>query len=380
MRKPIFYAKHNVTKQDIKHIAKALRGDRITQGPLVEEFESGLALVTETRYAVAVNSGTAALHTAMFAAGIEEGDEVITTPLSFAATANCVLYQGGTPIFADIDYETGLLDPKEVEKRITKKTKAVITVDYAGHPAYLDELKKVCRNYKLVLVNDACHSLGAEYKGKPVGSQADISVFSFHPAKVITTGEGGALVTNSKKFYKRAMLFRNHGITKTSSEFTSKSQKNKPWFYEMQELGYNYRITDFQCALGLSQLKRLNESIDKRRYLADYYTESLKDDSRFKTPKDLINCKGAWHLYPLRILGKKIRKEDIFKRLNMHNIFPQVHFIPIHTHPYYQNTLGYKWGDFPKAEAFYNEEISLPLYPTLGRKNVAMIAKLLKSM
>jgi UDP-4-amino-4,6-dideoxy-N-acetyl-beta-L-altrosamine transaminase len=352
--------------------------DKITQGSLVGKFEGGLMKLSETKYAVAVSSGTAALHAAVFAAGIAKGDEVITTPLSFSATANCVLYQGGTPVFADIDYETGLLDPKEVEKKVTRKTKAVITVDYAGHPSYFSELRKICRRHKLILIDDACHSFGASYQGHPIGTQADISVFSFHPAKVITTGEGGAVVTNNKKFYERALIFRSHGITKDRHAFLDKKQKNAPWFYEMQELGYNYRLCDIQCALGISQLKKLGAFLKKRGEIARYYNDELAHDPRFKTPKELFGHRSAWHLYPLRILDKKINKRALFNKFRNNNIFPQVHFIPIHTHPYYQNRFSYKMGDFPKAERFYEEEISLPMYPTLAKKDIRRVIDVLK--
>ncbi|MBI1888688.1 MAG: UDP-4-amino-4,6-dideoxy-N-acetyl-beta-L-altrosamine transaminase [Candidatus Spechtbacteria bacterium] len=378
--KPIFYTKHTIGRDDIRAVEKILAAEWLTQGKRVFEFESKIARYCGARYAVAVNSGTSALHLATFAAGIQSGDEVITTPLSFAATANCILYEGGFPIFADVDYETGLLDPEEVEKKITDKTKAVITVDYAGHPSFFRELKRICKDRKLVFIDDAVHSLGALYHQKLVGTQADMTVFSFHPAKLITTGEGGMLLTDNKSFYERALLLRNHGITKEPKNFVYKSEQRKPWYFEMQELGYNYRITDFQCMLGLTQFQKISGFLKKRRELAHAYTKLFEGDKRFRTPKELAGCESAWHLYPIRIRDKSIDKEKIFQKCKEYNIFPQVHYIPIHTHPYYQKNFGYRWGDFPKAEAFYEEEISIPLYPTLRISDVEKIAKIVRSV
>lgn len=378
--KQIFYAKHTVGKDDIKALEKIFREEWLTQGKRVGEFESKIARYCGARYAVAVNSGTSALHLATFAAGITSGDEVITTPLSFSATANCILYEGGFPIFADADYETGLLDPEEVEKKITDKTRAVITVDYGGHPSFFRELKSICARNHIVFIDDAAHSLGAVYHQKLIGTQADITIFSFHPAKLITTGEGGMLLTNNKTFYERALLLRNHGITKRAKDFLYRSEQRKPWYYEMQELGYNYRLTDFQCMLGLTQFQKIQTFLKKRREIAHAYTKLFEGDKRFKTPKELEGCESAWHLYPLRIRDKSINKEKIFQKCKEQNIFPQVHYIPIHTHPYYQKNFSYRRGDFPKAEAFYEEEISLPLYPTLKMSDVERIVKIIKSI
>lgn len=378
--KPIFYARHFLDNSDIEEVKSVLRGNWLTQGPIVSELESRVAEFCRVRYGVAVNSGTSALHLATFAAGIKKGDEVITTPLSFAASANCILYQGGTPVFADVDYETGLLDPKEVKKKITSRTKAVISVDYAGHPSYFLELKRLCRHHNLVLIADSCHSLGAVYRNKIVGSQADITVLSFHPAKVITTGEGGMILTNNKKFYEKALLLRSHGITSKSKDLIRKSNKNIPWYYEMQELGYNYRISDLQCALGVSQLKKIKKFLKLRRDIASYYNRALKDNSRFKVPLEIKGSKSAWHLYPLRIVDRKINKEALFKKFNDQGIFPQVHFIPIHTHPYYQKRFGYNGGDFPRAEKFYEEEISLPLYPSLSKSDLRRVTGVLEDL
>ena len=372
------YTKHTIASDDIKSVIKALTSGWLTQGSAVSEFEKALSQYCGTKYAAVFNSGTAALHAAVFCSEIGEGDEVVTTPLSFVATSNSVLYESGTVVFADVDYETGMLDPKEVERKIGKKTKAVITVDYGGHPSFLKELKAICKKNNLVFINDACHSLGATYFGKRVGPQADITAFSFHPAKGITTAEGGAIVTNSKKFYERALVFRNHGVTKDSKKYISKEEKSDPWYFEMHDLGYNYRLSDINCALGISQIKKLDKFIEAKAKIAQYYTEKINGDARFVTPKKTKGNESAWHLYPVRLADKSINKKDLFKKFNENGIFPQVHFIPIHTHPYYKERFGYKWGDYPKAESFYREEISLPMYPTLKKGDIDKVIRVLK--
>lgn len=372
------YTKHTISKADIDAIVRVLKSDRLTQGSQVEEFEKTISDYCGSRYAVVFNSGTSALHGATFAAGINPGDEVITTPLSFVASANCILYQNGTPVFADIDYMTGLLDPIAVESKITERTRAVITVDYGGLPSFLRELKDLCAKRNLFLINDASHSFGASYFDKRIGTQADITVFSFHPAKAITTAEGGAIVTNNKKIYDKAILFRTHGITKLQKDFINKQYKSYPWYSEMQHLGYNYRLSDIHSALGVSQIKRVDKFINAREAIAEYYTSKLANDSRFGLPVERKGSKSAWHLYPLRLLEPKIDKKRLFRKFKNRNIFPQVHFIPIHTHPYYQDRFSYKWGDFPKAERFYEEEVSLPLYPTLKKKEAEEVISILK--
>ena len=379
--KPIHYGRQSINRQDIDAVVKTLRSDFLTQGPMVEKFEKSVALFCGVKYATAVNSGTAALHAAMFAIGLKPGDEVITTPLSFAATANCVLYMGATPVFADVVYETGLLDPKEVEKKITKRTKAIITVDYSGHPSYFNELQTIAKKHKLILIDDASHSLGARYKGELVGTQADITTFSFHPVKIITTGEGGMVVTNNRTFYERAFLFRTHGITKDSKKFIFKEHQQKSWYYEMQELSFNYRLTDFQCALGISQLDRIDSFLSKRREIALLYTRLFEEDRRFKPYKEQTDCQSSWHLYPLRVNDISTEKKfQLFKQLNTAGIFPQVHYIPIHLQPYYRKRFGYRLGDFPSAERFYKEEISLPLFADLSLFDVKRIVKKLKQI
>ena len=379
--KPIHYGRQSINRQDIDAVVKTLRSDFITQGPMVEKFEKNLTHFCGAKYSVAVNSGTAALHAAMFAIGIGLGDEVIIPPLSFAATANCVLYMGATPIFADVEYDTGLLDPKEVEKKITSKTRAIITVDYSGHPSYFSELRVIAKKNNLVLVDDASHSLGAKYHGETIGNQADIATFSFHPVKIITTGEGGMLVTNNKKYYDRAKRFRTHGITKSSTEFIDQQNRLLPWYYEMQDLGFNYRLTDIQCALGISQLRRIDSFLTKRREIASLYTRLLEGDQRFKPYREQTGCQSSWHFYPLRIEGiSPKQKQKLFQQLNNEGIFPQVHYISIHLHPYYRKLFGYRPGDFPNAERFYKEEISLPLFVDLPLSDVKRIVKKIKQV
>lgn len=379
--KPIHYGRQSINRQDIDAVVKTLRSDFITQGPMVEKFEKKLTHFCGAKYSVAVNSGTAALHAAMFAIGIGLGDEVIIPPLSFAATANCVLYMGATPIFADVEYETGLLDPKEVEKKITSKTRAIITVDYSGHPSYFSELRVIAKKHNLVLVDDASHSLGAKYHGETIGTQADIATFSFHPVKIITTGEGGIMVTNNRTFYEQAVLFRTHGITKDPNKFIFKEHQQEPWYYEMQDLGFNYRLTDIQCALGISQLERIDSFLKKRRKIGLLYTKLLGDDRRFEIYREQAGCRSSWHFYPLRINSISTEKKlQLFKRLNTVGIFPQVHYISIHLHPYYRKLFGYRPGDFPNAERFYKEEISLPLFVDLPLSDVKRIVKKIKQV
>lgn len=379
--KAIYYGRQSINSQDSNAVVKTLKSDFLTQGPTVEKFEKKIAGYCGVRYAVAVSSGTAALHAAMFAIDLKPGDEVITTPLSFAATANCVLYLGAIPVFADVVYETGLVDPREVEKKITPKTRAIITVDYSGHPSYFLELRTIAKKHNLILIDDASHSLGATYYGEVVGTQADMTIFSFHPIKIITTGEGGMVVANDKKFYDRASRFRTHGITKNTEEFINQRNRLLPWYYEMQDLGFNYRLTDIQCALGISQLQRIESFLRKRRKIGLLYTRLLEGERRFKVYQEQIGCQSSWHFYPLRMMDiSPKRKRRVFQQLNDLGIFPQVHYIPIHLHPYYRKLFGYRQGDFPQVERFYNEEISLPLFYDLSFSQVERIIGILKNI
>ncbi|HOM08487.1 MAG TPA: aminotransferase class I/II-fold pyridoxal phosphate-dependent enzyme, partial [Syntrophales bacterium] len=295
------YGRQSIDEEDIQAVVEVLRSDWLTTGPKVEEFERAFARAVGAKHAVAVSSGTAALHAAMYALGIGPGDEVIVPPMTFAATANCVVFQGGTPVFADVEEETLLIDPKEVERRITPRTRAIIAVDYAGQPCDYDELCRIAKNNNIYLVSDACHALGAKYKGRPVGSLADLTVFSFHPVKHITTGEGGMITTDHPELADRMRIFRNHGIT------TDHRQREAlgSWFYEMVDLGYNYRITDFQCALGLSQLKKLPIWLKRRHEIADEYRKFFSGSIDFEPLIVRDKVYHAYHLYIIRLKSKK---------------------------------------------------------------------------
>lgn len=372
------YGHQTIDKSDIKAVVDALKSDWLSQGPKISEFENNLAKYCGSKYAVIFSSGTAALHAAYFAAGLGKGNEFITTPMTFAATANAGLYLGATAVFADID-ENNNLDPKEVVKKITSKTKLISVVDFAGLPAKLDEFKKIAREHNLVLVEDGCHALGASYKGKKIGSVADMTAFSFHPVKSITTGEGGAVLTDNKKYYEKMKVFRHHGIVRDPEKFKMKFTGD--WYHEMQELGYNYRITDIQAALGISQLKRLDKFIKARKKIAFGYGEALKKLSRhIQLPSDSEDFSSSWHIYVIKLKGELAKKRDeIFKKLRGAGIGVQVHYIPVYLHPYYQK-LGYKKGLCPNAESFYEAELSIPLYPDLSPKDQDFVIKTINKL
>ncbi len=374
------YGHQWIDEEDIKAVIEVLRSDWITQGPKVAEFEKEFAKYVGARYAVAVNSGTAALHAACFAAQIEKGDEVITTPITFAASANCVIYQGGTPIFADIDENTLNIDPEKIKKKITPNTRVLIPVDFTGLPVNLEEILQIARKNNLIIIEDASHALGATYKGCKIGSISDMTIFSFHPVKHITTGEGGMITTNNKKYYERLKLFRTHGITKDKGRLLN---YDGPWYYEMQELGYNYRLTDFQCALGLSQLKKIDRIIQRRREIVKRYNSELKDMQEIKIPEiNPVDSNPAWHIYMIQLNLKrlKISRREIFEALQAENIGVNVHYIPVHLQPYYQKRFGYRRGDFPKAENYYSRAITLPIFPKMTEKDINDVVKAVKKV
>jgi len=348
-----------IDEDDIAAVVRALRNPLITKGPMVEKFETAVAEYCGARYGVAFNSGTSALHGAMFAAGVGPEDEVITSTMTFAASANAALYMGARPVLADIDPDNYCLDMAGLRKAITGRTKAVVPVDYAGYPVNMAGIMEIAREHNLVVIEDAAHALGAARNGAKVGSQADMTMFSFHPVKHITTGEGGMIVCNEERLCKRLKLFRSHGITTDEEMLTA---NEGPWYYEMQELGYNYRITDIQCALGLSQLKKLEIFIERRNEIATRYDKALAAvDWLDIPPRPPGNCRHAYHLYPIRVKEGVDRKE-LFNYLRASSIGVQVHYIPVHLQPYYRRQFAYHPGEFLNAEALYAGEISLPIF------------------
>jgi perosamine synthetase len=376
MHEFIPYGRQNIDEEDIKAVVEALRSDWITQGPRVEEFEARVAEYCGARYAVAFNSGTSALHAAMYAAGIGVGDEVITTPITFVATANAALYVGARPVFVDINENTYCIDTEKIEAAITPCTRAIVPVDYAGYPVDIKRIREIADKYNLVVIEDAAHALGAVREGAKVGTQADMTMFSFHPVKHITTGEGGMIVCNNPDYYRRLKLFRSHGITKHPEYLEA---NDRPWYYEMQELGYNFRITDIQCALGISQMNKLDKFLEERQLLAKKYGQALGEAKWLRTPPTPpLDSSHAYHLYPL-LLAADVNRTKFFTYLREHNIGIQVHYIPVHLQPYYRRRFGHKPGDFLKAEKFYAQEISLPLFPGLTPEQQEYVIKMVKS-
>ena len=362
------YGRQQVDDEDIEQVVAVLRSDWLTTGPKVAEFERAFAQFCGADHAVAVSSGTAALHAAMFALGIGPGDEVIVTPMTFAATANCVLYTGGRPVFADVDAKTLLLSPATVEQAITPRTRAIIAVDYAGQPCEYDILRALAQQHGLGLVADACHAIGGSYKGSPVGALADLNTFSFHPVKHLTTGEGGMVTTDGEDRAKRMRIFRNHGI---ATDHRQRAEAGG-FFYEMVDLGYNYRLTDFQCALGVSQLRKLPAAVQKRQQLAAMYDAALAG-IEYVTPLTVRNnVSHAYHLYVVQIDTTSLRmsRAEVFAALRAENIGVNVHYIPVHLHPYYRTLLGTGPGLCPVAEAAYERLISLPLFPQMTANDV----------
>ncbi|MBU3934945.1 UDP-4-amino-4,6-dideoxy-N-acetyl-beta-L-altrosamine transaminase [Patescibacteria group bacterium] len=368
MKKLIPYGHQAIDEKDIEEVVKVLKSDWLTQGPKLEQFEKAIAEYCGVKYAVAVSSGTAALHSVYIAAGIKSGDEVVTTPLTFAATANMLVQCGAKPVFADIKKDTLNIDPKEIERRITSKTKAIVTVDFAGLPCDYDEISKIAKKHNLLLIEDACHALGSEYKGKKIGSFADMTVLSFHPVKHITTGEGGIILTNNKDFYNKLKTIRNHGIVK--------KPENGKWYYEIEEPGFNYRITDFQCALGLSQLKKINSFLNRRRQIVSSYKKAFKDIRKIQLPIESNGVKSAWHIYPVRFLG--VDRKKMFDYFQANSIGVQVHYMPLHLHPFYRKKFGYKRGSFPIAEKYYERAITLPLFPSMTKKEIKHVIETVK--
>lgn len=365
------YGRHWVDDEDIKAVVDVLKLDWLTQGPKVGEFEKALANRCGVRYAVAFSSGTAALHAAYFSAGLKPGDELITSPITFVATSNAALFLGAKPIFVDVEPDTININPELIESKVTEKTKVIAPVDFAGHSAELDEIKEIARKNNLVVVEDACHALGALFKGQKVGSISDMTVFSFHPVKHITTGEGGAVLTNSEEYYERLLMFRHHGITKDLKKMAG---NQGPWFYEMHYLGNNYRLTDFQSALGISQLKKLDGFLKRRREIVGQYNDAFKEIEEIIVPVERDYAKSAWHVYVIRLKLERLKetRKGVFELLRARGLGVQVHYIPVYYHPYYQK-LGYQKGICPLAESYYEEAITLPLYPKMSDDEVKRV-------
>ena len=354
------YGRQSISDEDIQAVSEILRSDWLTTGPKVAEFEEAFAGWVGAKHAVAFSSGTAALHGAAFAAGLSPGHEAITTPLTFCATANCILYQGAKPVFADVAVDTLNLDQGEVAQKITKRTRAIVPVDYAGHPADLDAISELANQHGLMVIEDACHALGAEYRGRHVGSISHMTVFSLHPVKHLTTGEGGIVTTDDAGLARQLRLFRNHGIDSDGR----RRQAEGGWYYEMLSLGYNYRLTDSGCALGQAQLPRLDANLRRRREIAARYSSAFQNLPGVITPTVHAEVKPAWHLYPIRVDVNRLKagRDEIFQALRAENLGVNVHYIPVHLHPYYQHRFGYVLGDYPVAEDAYQHLISLPMF------------------
>ncbi len=362
------YGRQSIAESDIQAVVETLRSDWLTTGPKVAEFEEKFAAWVGARHAVSFSSGTAALHAAAFAVGLGPGDEAITSPLTFVATANCVLYQGATPVFADVSPDTLNLDPERTASRITPRTRAILPVDYAGHPAGLELVLQLADLHGLIVIEDACHALGAEDGARRVGSGAHMTVFSFHPVKHLTTGEGGMVTTENSGLAEILRRFRNHGISSEARQRQSEGQ----WYYEMRLLGFNYRLTDIACALGLAQLEKLDSNLVRRRQIAAQYTAAFQELNGVAPPPVRPGVNPAWHLYPIRLDLARLSagREQVFRALRAENIGVNVHYIPVHLQPYYRERFGYRGGECPVAEDAYERLISLPMFHGMSDQDV----------
>lgn len=360
------YGKQSLDIKDYWAVLSTLKSPFLTQGPKVKEFEQAICNYTGAKYCVTTANATAGLHLAMLAIGVKPGDEVITSPNTFLASSNCILYAGGTVKFADVEADTANIDPDEIEKQITDKTKGIIPVHFAGQSCDMEKISKIAKKHNLFVVEDAAHAIGSDYKNTKVGSckYSDMTIFSFHPVKTITTGEGGAITTNNEELYKKLLALRSHGMYKDGEMATT-------WEYEMRDLGFNYRLTDIQAALGITQLQKLDKFKKRRREIVDYYNKNL--GLPHLVEKDFSNA--CFHLYPVMVRNR----EEFFKKAKTVGLNLQVHYIPVHTQPYYKN-LGFKDGDYPNAEIYYKKCISLPLYPGLANKDLRKIVKRIKEI
>lgn len=364
------YGKQQVDYRDIFEVIKVLKSSFLTQGPKVKEFEKAICSYTGAKYCVVVANGTASLHLCMLAAGLQPNDEVITSSNTFLASANCVRYAGGTVKFADIDSKTACIDSEEIKKQISEKTKGIIPIHFAGITCDMEGISNIAKEKGLFIVEDASHAIGSEYKDDKIGSckYSDMTIFSFHPVKTITSGEGGAITTNNKGLYEKLLALRSHGTI-----------KGERWLYEMQEIGFNYRLTDIQAALGLSQLKKLDNFKAQRRKLFELYKKEFAGDDRFSLLEEPEYSNACYHLCPLLIDFEKIKltKEELFDNLRKKGLILQVHYIPVHTQPYYRQ-FGYNWGDLPETEKYYKKTLSLPLHPQLKKSDIKTIVNTIK--
>ncbi|HDH00202.1 MAG TPA: UDP-4-amino-4,6-dideoxy-N-acetyl-beta-L-altrosamine transaminase [Nitrospirae bacterium] len=395
------YGTQYIDKNDIKAVVDVLRSDRLTQGPKINDFENALAEYCGAKYAVAVNSGTSALHIACLAAGVKENDEVITSPNTFVASANCAVYCGAKPIFGDIDTDTYNILPEEIDRKITAQTRAVVPVHFAGQSCDMETISSIVKmkekefNSRIVIIEDSCHALGSLYKDKLAGScfYSDMVVMSFHPVKHITTGEGGIVLTNNDSLYRKLVRLRSHGITNTPGEFIyneqalSSTADNKdpevnPWYYEQVDLGHNYRITDIQCALGLSQFSKLRFFRERRREIVNRYNSAFRDIGSIQVPYESKECDSNFHLYVLLFDFKKIGTDraSFMHELKNAGIQTQVHYIPVHTQPFYQMNFGTSWGDCPNAEKYYQRCLSMPLHPSMSNSDVEKVISKVRGM
>ena len=391
--KTISYGRQYIDENDIQAVVETLKSDYMTQGPKIKEFEDKVAEYHGCKYAVAFCNGTAALHAAYYSVGLKEGDEFITSPITFAASGNGGLYLGGIPKFVDIDKDTYNIDINKLSEAITDKTRVITPVSLAGYPVDLKAIKKIIKNTgkDIKIIHDAAHAIGALRDGRNIVDYADVTILSFHPVKHVTTGEGGMVLTNNEEYYKKLCLFRTHGITKDPKELL---ENQGAWYYEMQDLGYNYRITDMQCALGITQMNKLNRSLYKRNQIAKFYEKELKDiewlklplgyfskewldDEKYEDLKEKPENLNSYHLFPILLENNEERKR-FFDYMRENNIFVQVHYIPLHLMLYYRENFGYKKGDFPIAEDYYSREVSIPMYPTLTEEELEYIVKTIK--
>jgi UDP-4-amino-4,6-dideoxy-N-acetyl-beta-L-altrosamine transaminase len=387
VNKIIPYSRQSIDQDDISAVVSILESDYLTQGPAIAKFEPAIAEYTGAQYCVVFSSGTAALHAAYFASGLGEGDEIITSPITFVATSNAALYLRAKPVFSDIEPDTANIDVGKIEEKITESTKILVPVHYAGHPADIVNIRALADKYGLTVIEDACHALGAQYKSrqsknqtvdtendewKRIGSctHSDMTILSFHPVKHIATGEGGAVLTQNKHFYDRLLMFRSHGITKNRLDFIDSGNGDQgEWYYEMQLLGYNYRMTDIQAALGYSQLTKIKRFVEARREIASLYNHAFQKNPYFDIPVEREYCRSSYHLYTIRLKDHLVKKRrDIFTRLREEGLGVQVLYIPVYLQPYYQK-IGYKAGLCPVAEDFYSRAISIPIYHGMTRSD-----------